>query len=104
MFRHPHITENSNHIPPRYASFQTGAAASKLRTKRKPSFVPTGKENNPSHASVRSSNEILIFPAKSNPFGLNGPWNNCEALAFLEGLESYGPGRWKKIAKLVPTR
>jgi len=104
MFRHPHITENSDNIPHRYESFQRRTAASKLRTKRTPSVVPKGKENNPSLVSVRSSNEILILPAKNNPFGLNGPWNNCEALAFLEGLESFGPGRWKKIAKLVPTR
>jgi len=73
---------------------------------------PLDKENNPFPTSVHYSGRDpldrqstkLHVPAKINPFGLNGSWHKYESLAFLEGLESFGPGRWKKIARLVPTR
>lgn len=42
-------------------------------------------------------------PAKSE-FILAGSWSKYEHLAFLHGLRLYGPGKWKKICELIPTR
>jgi hypothetical protein len=104
------ITDKSNSLPPRSPASRRVPVASKLRTKRNLLALPVGQENNPFHNSITNripladSPTNLTIHAKINPFGLNGSWHKYEGLAFLEGLETFGPGRWKKIAKLVPTR
>jgi hypothetical protein len=112
MSPRPRITDKSNSLPPRSPASRRDLVASKLRTKRNLLALPVGQENNPFHNSIQSTDRIpladsptnLTIHTKINPFGLNGSWHKYEGLAFLEGLETFGPGRWKKIAKLVPTR
>lgn len=36
--------------------------------------------------------------------GKYGRWTPAEKAAFLTGLKRFGRGKWKEIAKLIPTR
>ncbi len=61
------------------------------------------------HVNMKDENPVKVtaFPKpqkKNDPMCLLGPWTKHEHLAFLYGLRLYGPGRWKKIAELIPTR
>lgn len=51
-----------------------------------------------------SPSKVSSLSTKVNPFAMNGAWHKYEGLAFLEGLEKCGTGKWKKICRYVPTR
>ena len=40
----------------------------------------------------------------SNHSGKYGRWTPAEKAAFLTGLRRFGRGKWKEIAKLIPSR
>ena len=58
------------------------------------------------------SRKIPVAPVKKRKYkkrkeklGIRtGRWNRDECTAFADGLKRHGKGRWKQIAKEIPTR
>jgi SHAQKYF class myb-like DNA-binding protein len=54
-----------------------------------------------------SSSSILMPPQTNGGIKMSGKygrWTPAEKAAFLTGLKRFGRGKWKEIAKLIPTR
>ena len=43
-------------------------------------------------------------PKKPKTAPKRGRWERSECIAFLQGFRSYGKGKWKQIAKMIPNR
>jgi hypothetical protein len=52
-------------------------------------------------AAVLSENATTTISKKTLKIGR---WNESEKLAFLQGLNIHGRGKWKAISQMIPTR
>ena len=64
-----------------------------------PTVVDPGTRK-PFKASIQAKPPKLT----NREFVVVGSWTRMEHLAFLHGLRLYGPGKWKKLCDLIPTR